>query len=78
MVKLYDKVELLQELKTPSGRSILQGTRGTVWKVYPDNTYTVEIKIHNSMMLRSYEFVTLTLPQEKFKVVELKSNCLKS
>ena len=78
MVKLYDKVELLEELKTPSGRPILQGTRGTILKVYPDNTYSVEIKIHNSMMLRSYEFVSLTLPAEKFKVVELKSSGIKS
>jgi len=74
MVKLYDKVELLQDLKTSNGRPILQGTRGTILKVYPDNTYSVEIKIHNPMMFRSYEFVTLTLPHEKFKVVELKSN----
>ena len=77
MVKLYDKVEVLEDLKTPTGRPIVRGTRGTILKVYPDNTYSVEIKIHNPMMLRSYEFVTLTLPHEKFKVVELKSNGIK-
>ena len=78
MVKLYDKVEILEEIKTYTGKPILKGSRGTVLKVNPDSSCSVEVKIHNPMMLRSYEFLTLTIPENKLKVLEFKGNPIKA
>ena len=74
MVKIYDKVEILEEVRSSSGRPILKGSRGTILKANPDNTYTVEVKLHNSMMLRAYEFISLRLQENQFRVLEFKGS----
>ncbi len=70
MANLFDKVELLEEVAA-GGKRIVKGTRGMVVKTEGD-VFTIELKLSNPRMLRAYEFYTVSLPREKFRIVELK------